>query len=233
MSKTSENKKLYIQIYEEICDYIRINSLKPGDRLPTEMELCKLLSVSRTILRESLKSLEIAGIISSKPGVGIVLCDLNAEYFMSTLVNLLHLSNDDNTEVYISELRSVLELSLIDEVFNTVTPNEIKELEYYLEKMKKNAEERLKKKSHTHGMKLAEADSRFHKALYTNVRNKLIVSIISFAWAYNKQYKVTYQDNKYLRSTIYKHEKILEALKNHDYAKFKEAMNYHFKPISK
>lgn len=233
MSKINENKKLYIQIYEDICDYIKTNSLKPGDRLPTEMELCKLLSVSRTILRESLKSLEIAGIISSKPGVGIVLCDLNAEYFMSTLVNLLHLSNDDNTEIYISELRATLELSLIEEVFKTITPKEISELEFYLEKMKKSAEERLKKNPHTHGMKLAEADSRFHKVLYTNVQNKLIVSIISFAWAYNKQYKISYQDNRYLRNTIYKHETILEALKNHDYEKFKEAMNYHFKPIAK
>jgi GntR family transcriptional repressor for pyruvate dehydrogenase complex len=60
------------RIFEEICDSIRdkliSGELKAGDRLPSERELSELLSVSRTALREALRSLEIVGIIELRKG---------------------------------------------------------------------------------------------------------------------------------------------------------------------
>ena len=75
-----KSQKLYIRVYDEIRNYIYKNNLKAGDKLPTEMEMCEMLGVSRNVLREAIKSLEITGIVSSKPGVGIIIRDFNVDY---------------------------------------------------------------------------------------------------------------------------------------------------------
>ena len=60
------------RIFEEICDSIRqklvSGELKAGDRLPPERDLSELFAVSRTAVREALRSLEIAGIVDLKKG---------------------------------------------------------------------------------------------------------------------------------------------------------------------
>lgn len=60
------------RIFEEICESIRekvvAGELKAGDRLPAERDLSEMFAVSRTALREALRSLEIAGIVELKKG---------------------------------------------------------------------------------------------------------------------------------------------------------------------
>lgn len=59
--------------FEEICERIReqlaLGVLKPGDKLPAERELAQQLGVSRNVLREALRSLEMAGILKLQKGV--------------------------------------------------------------------------------------------------------------------------------------------------------------------
>src|ERR1700748_1242388 len=59
--------------FEEICERIReqlaLGVLKPGDKLPAERELAQQLGVSRNVLREALRSLEMAGIVKLQKGV--------------------------------------------------------------------------------------------------------------------------------------------------------------------
>jgi len=45
-------------------------TLKPGSQLPPERELMKRMEVSRSTIREALKSLEESALIESRPGVG-------------------------------------------------------------------------------------------------------------------------------------------------------------------
>ncbi len=58
--------------FEHICDQIRMlltsGALKPGDKLPPERELSAHLGVSRSVLREALRSLEMAGLVDLKKG---------------------------------------------------------------------------------------------------------------------------------------------------------------------
>jgi DNA-binding FadR family transcriptional regulator len=58
--------------FEEVCarirDQLEAGALRPGDKLPPERELSEQLGVSRTALREALRSLEIAGIVRLRKG---------------------------------------------------------------------------------------------------------------------------------------------------------------------
>ena len=59
--------------FEEICGRIReqlaLGVLKPGDKLPRERDLAEQLGVSRNVLREALRSLEMAGLLRLQKGV--------------------------------------------------------------------------------------------------------------------------------------------------------------------
>lgn len=53
-----------------IADAIRTNRFAPGSQLPAEMELMQMLGVSRTTLREALRTLEEQGRITRRRGLG-------------------------------------------------------------------------------------------------------------------------------------------------------------------
>lgn len=221
--KNLRTKKLYIQVYEEIKKYISENELKQGDKLPTEMEMCKLLGVSRNVLREAIKSLEITGVVTSKPGVGIVIREFNSDFFMSALLSHVNATNNQKIKDYIEELRRVLELSFAQKAFDTIGEEELVIMSEQIEVMKQS----LNSKKEVYRIAFAKADALFHKTLFSKIDNVLVSSIIDFFWAYDKYYKekVTLS---YLEITISKHTKILEALNRRDYSSFYDAMVYHF-----
>jgi GntR family transcriptional repressor for pyruvate dehydrogenase complex len=59
--------------FEEICERIReqlaLGVLKPGDKLPRERDLAEQFGVSRNVLKEALRSLEMAGLLRLQKGV--------------------------------------------------------------------------------------------------------------------------------------------------------------------
>ncbi|PHQ69388.1 MAG: GntR family transcriptional regulator [Sneathiella sp.] len=60
------------RIFEEICDRVRgqiaNGKLCPGDKLPSERDLAEQFKVSRTAVREALRSLENSGLIQLRKG---------------------------------------------------------------------------------------------------------------------------------------------------------------------
>lgn len=65
-----EKNKLSHQITESLLGMITNHTLIPGQKLPTEMELAASYNVSRNVVRESLKTLELLGITESKTSRG-------------------------------------------------------------------------------------------------------------------------------------------------------------------
>jgi GntR family transcriptional repressor for pyruvate dehydrogenase complex len=61
---------LFSRVAEQVERFITGNGLSPGDRLPGERELCQLLGVSRTSVREALRSLQTRGIVVVRHGKG-------------------------------------------------------------------------------------------------------------------------------------------------------------------
>src|SRR5207245_8308172 len=57
-------------IVEQIADLIARGALKPGDRIPSEKQLCEKFGVGRTSVREALRSLSVMGVLESHMGDG-------------------------------------------------------------------------------------------------------------------------------------------------------------------
>lgn len=231
--KNLKSRKLYIQVYEELKDYILQNQLKPGDKLPTEMEMCGLLGVSRNVLREAIKSLEISGIVSSKPGVGIIIQEFNTDFLFQSLI--YHLAwNSESLLTQTLAVRRTLELGFIEDSFSTLGEREIALLEQQVEVMRRSYGIRKKEGSNmmVFGPEFYEADAAFHKVLYSKAENKILTSVIDAVWSCDKYYKQRTQ-SIYVENTVKKHEDIVKALKEHSINGYKAAMHYHFDVLYK
>ena len=57
------NRKLYLQIADQIRDQILSGEATPGQQLPSERDLAASLGVSRPTVREALIALEVAGML--------------------------------------------------------------------------------------------------------------------------------------------------------------------------
>src|SRR4029453_9481397 len=57
-------------IVEQIAEFISRGTLKPGDRMPSEKQLCERFGVGRTSVREALRSLAGMGVLESHAGDG-------------------------------------------------------------------------------------------------------------------------------------------------------------------
>jgi DNA-binding FadR family transcriptional regulator len=85
--------------FEEVADRVRgmveSGELRVGDRLPPERELSRQLDVSRTVLREALRTLENAGLVELKPGKlgGAFVADARPQAVSDNLSDLLRLGN--------------------------------------------------------------------------------------------------------------------------------------------
>lgn len=61
---------LYIQVKDALREAIEQGRALPGEQLPGEPELCRLFDVSRTVIRQSLREMELEGLITRQKGKG-------------------------------------------------------------------------------------------------------------------------------------------------------------------
>ena len=70
MSEPIFRIELYEEVANHIQDRIRSEQWQAGDRLPAEAELAQEFDVSRSTVREAVRSLQLAGILRSRAGSG-------------------------------------------------------------------------------------------------------------------------------------------------------------------
>lgn len=64
--------KLHSRVADQLGIAIVRGDFKPGDALPPELQLCEMLGVSRTAMREAVRSLAAKGLINSRPKRGTI-----------------------------------------------------------------------------------------------------------------------------------------------------------------
>ncbi len=99
-------------IAEAIKDWIVLNQLQPGDRLPQEKALIEQFKASKGTIREALKALETQGLIRSRtgPGGGAFVAELSGERAMELLANYFFFRQPSIRDIY--ALRKRLEPDL-------------------------------------------------------------------------------------------------------------------------
>lgn len=63
-------RSLAHDLVEDLSGKIRAQTLRPGDKLPTESEIMQAFGVSRTVVREALSKLQAAGLVETRHGIG-------------------------------------------------------------------------------------------------------------------------------------------------------------------
>ena len=78
------------QVTEQLKQAILLGQFQAGDKIPPERELAEQFQVSRVAVRESLRVLENAGFLTTRPGVagGTFVTDLTFEHLSSAFIDL-------------------------------------------------------------------------------------------------------------------------------------------------
>jgi len=209
--------KLYIQAFREIRSYIIRNELKPGDLLPTEQNMCQMLGISRNVLREAIKSMELMGMISSCPGRGTMIKEFNLDFIFQNV--LFFTVGDEKRSIgEMLGVRKTIELGYTRQAFDALTEDDICGIRACYESIKAKWEQRV----------FFHADDKeFHMQLFKHLNNGVLHSLLEAIWAVDENFQVE-EKAKHLDDTIAKHEAIVVALEKHDYEAFAKAMEAHF-----
>ena len=91
-------------IVDDILAKIVNRVYMPGDRLPSESELCDSYGVSRVTIRESLKKLDMMGVISIEQGRGTFVKRTGLGHFMQPMFSLIDFGDFDIRTIYDARL---------------------------------------------------------------------------------------------------------------------------------
>lgn len=169
MFKQIESNKVYIQIIEQIKDSIRNGQLKKGDRLPSERKMSEQLGVSRATVRESIRSLEIMGLVKCIQGEGNFITD-NLENSLIEPISMMFILNQGKINE-IGELRRALELEAVELASKKISDSSINMLRGLCETIENGKNEAIR----------AEADKQFHYEIAKASENILIINILNAA----------------------------------------------------
>jgi GntR family transcriptional repressor for pyruvate dehydrogenase complex len=70
ISRLPKRRKAYEQVAQAIREQVFSGSLEEGQRLPSEREMSEQFGVSRVVVREAIRTLELAGILRVQKGAG-------------------------------------------------------------------------------------------------------------------------------------------------------------------
>jgi GntR family transcriptional regulator len=101
----------YVQLKEALTEGIRSGRWKPGERLPSEPELCQSFDVSRTVVRQALQDLVYEGVIVREKGRGTFVAE--AKISSTSLVHSLIGFHQDMAERGFEPYSKVLEQVMI------------------------------------------------------------------------------------------------------------------------
>jgi GntR family transcriptional repressor for pyruvate dehydrogenase complex len=102
-----QRQSLSDAVFEQIRDQILRGERRPGSALPAERALCETLGVNRSAVREALRRLEQAGLVSVRQGDTSRVRDFRESASLDMLPSLL-LTHDGRFDVRV--VRSILEM---------------------------------------------------------------------------------------------------------------------------
>ena len=116
-------------IVEQIRGLARQGQLKPGDRLPSERDLCKRFGTCRATVREALRTLESRGLVEIRVGGrgGAFVTAPSSNWVSESLIDLLTMSVI--SAAHVTEVRMLLETGIVPLVCERATEEDFADLE--------------------------------------------------------------------------------------------------------
>jgi GntR family transcriptional regulator, transcriptional repressor for pyruvate dehydrogenase complex len=159
-----ERVSLSDSIVKEIKKYIEDNNLKYGDKLPNQETLCRIFGVSKSPLREALRTLKAINVIKITNGKGIYVKDKN-ELLLDARIDS---GNIRQSLINIIEVRSALEGLTVKLACEKASDDEIEEMG----KIAHIMEEKIKM-----GVCSPLEDKSFHMAILKSTKNSILIDL--------------------------------------------------------
>ena len=156
------------QVAGAIKDFVVASRLAPGDKLPSERELSGYFQVSRTVIREALRSLSMAGIVHIHHGKGIFV--LPFDRAIPGHAFSYGITDDHTLFSQLLELRVMLELGAIDLAVQRGTKDDWDHLRELVAAMRQATQE---------ARPTEELDLRFHLAILRATKNDALYRLRS------------------------------------------------------
>jgi DNA-binding FadR family transcriptional regulator len=219
--KPIETSSVHDTLVACIKEYILENALRPGDSLPTEAQLADQLRVSRSGVREALRSLQSLGVITARRGEGHYVNGFNLDPIVQNLNYSMLFDIEDAQELL--EVRERLEISFIADAAAAMDEPTLESLRALVRVMCRKADQdRL----------FLEEDIAFHRTLYQTIRNRFLLKLLDVFWTvYDHLRDRSLLEVQDLRLEARSHEQILQALEARDGEAAKQHLIRHFASI--
>src|SRR5215469_4990015 len=168
MYQMVRTSRLYEQIVMQIEESISEGRLKSGDQLPGERELAQQFGVSRTAVREAMKTLCEKGLVEAYSGRGTFVTSGKSQSAKHSLHWLANRGDPQNAR-YVTELREILEPE-----FTALAAARIEEQQLAMMREAIDVMDRSMQDPDAY----IEADLDFHLALAEAAGNPLILALI-------------------------------------------------------
>jgi DNA-binding FadR family transcriptional regulator len=147
-------RNLSQEIAEALTEEIASGRLKAGERLRSERDLCETFAVSRSSVREAIKTLQSRGLVEGRPGGGTFVSSQGLETLVQVPSGPVSITE---AEVhYLFEVREMLEPGIARLAAIRARPSDITALTRLLERQERFTEA---------GRYTSAHDARFHQQL--------------------------------------------------------------------
>ncbi len=167
MITPAKKQNLYEEVSRQIIEMISSDQWKPGERILGELELSRQFQVSRNSIRESIKALELVGILVSRTGIGTFVANQALLNINSMLLS--NLIDEESTLVELMETRLIVEPGLTYLAVKHATEKDLAELESIIRKGK----QALIEKNYTFDMGF-----EFHKKIFAMSHNRILINLL-------------------------------------------------------
>ena len=206
------------QVALQIIGMISAGKWKPGDKLPSEAELCKELHVGRSTLREALKSLSFAGLLRMRAGEGTYI----AQGYRSFLQRIFTPSvlEMEKTVFALYEARLLLEGELAAFCAERATDEDLQKLEEIVKQMQAHAE------ATEDGF--LELDLSFHSGIAAASKNSVLAHVFENVLEHAAEFVRKTHEMPNSRERAYtSHAEILNAIKDRNPERARRLMREH------
>jgi GntR family transcriptional repressor for pyruvate dehydrogenase complex len=221
MLKAVRKTRASEDVIRQIADLIRNGRLNKGDQLPAERELCESFQVSRSTVREAIRSLESLGLIKSKQGNGTYVLVSGDRVGVSQLAAGLMTDKDELFDIF--GVRKIIEPSIAQLAAKFANPEDIRELEGILERQRLEV---------AAGIYTPETDTAFHLTLArianNRVLNRLLQAIFDLLHDIHGEWLTT---SSRAAKSLEGHAEILDAIMSEDCAAARNAMLNHLNRV--